>query len=406
MSKLLHYKYNNVTYGSTSNNFNFLVAHYQNNVKRKIALIHSSDITAEILTQLIGKKVAGILIILTQIGITEEFKQLIEEFNNHRYNFPIYFAYETSELLSLYEDMKSLSPKLLSEYDAVQIGLSIDDENEKQSLILTNYISTVLKDDSETLPIIAVVSHYDSFGIAPEFSYSVNHAGSGFITVLEMSRRVKKMLEDMKSITNHEIMFILTSGSYPNFDGTNELFRKLDEQVIKRIKYVLCIESIGNSNSLYLHTNPKLESPEQKSLLHTLNEVAKMAGISIEVVNEINPTEANQWEYEVFAKKEIYSATLTQYQTSKREQSNSLSFSDKTVNKTMLNHHIDALSDYLVRIVCSFNQTTNEQISLYSKSDENYVTVLEDFLQNHSRFIYFLEKDSKPLNEIDKVCDY
>ncbi len=305
------------------------------------------------------KKAAGILVIVNKNdNPTQYFNEFLYEISSSALDFPIYFAYETPELLTLYNQMKNLNAQLLSEYDAIQLYLNVDEEAEKAQITLTNYFDMLPIDDTERSPVIAVLAHYDAMTIAPEFSFALDSSASGAISILEISRRVKKLLKDMKLIAHHDVIFALTSASMPNFEGANEFFRKLDEQLAKRITFVVCIDSIGNSNSLFAHVHGKAENPQQAMLLETLIESSKISGIDMQLVAD--PIMENHvWEGEVFAKMQLFSLTLSEHKTVDRSQQMAAQLYDSVLDQKALNKNIDAISDYLVRVVCSLTKRTN-----------------------------------------------
>ena len=349
------------------------------------------------------KKAAGILVIVNKNdNSTQYFNEFLYEISSSAYDFPIYFAYETPELLLLYNQMKTLKPQLLSEYDSIQLHLNVDEEAERAQITLTNYFDILPIDDTERAPVILVLAHYDAMTIAPEFSFALDASGSGAISILEISRRTKKLIKEMKQIAHHDVIFALTSGSMPNFEGANEFFRKLDEQLAKRVSFVICIDSIGNSNSLYAHVHGKAENPQQNMLLETLTESSKISGINMQIITE--PMSDNHvWEGEVFAKMQLFSLTLSEHKTIDRSKQMAAELYDGVLDQKALNKNIDAITDYLVRVVCSLATSPNGQISLTSKSDGDYIGALADYLKNHSRYPYQLAKDSKGLKDFEKV---
>ena len=306
--------------------------------------------------------------------------------------------------MELYEAMKNLTPKLFSEFDTVQISLNVDEETEKPNMKLSNYYELIKMDETESLPIIAIVAHYDAMSPAPEFTFGVDSAGSGTIAVLEVGRRLKKMLKEMRSIAYHDVLLILTSGSTINFEGTNELLNKFDESMLKRIEFALCLDSIGNGNSLYLHSNSELSNQRRQQIVQSLIDIGKISGVQIKMADSIGSTNSVNWEHEIFHKRSIFAATLSGLDNANRYPYISSQLFDNSLNTTTLNTNIEIVADHLIRIICSFSEAPCKgHLTLTSHSDTNYVAILTNYFSAHPRYPSLIAKGTAQHKDFEKV---
>jgi hypothetical protein len=114
---------------------------------------------------------------------------------------------------------------------------------------------------SESSPMVAIVAHYDTFGIAPGLGKGADSNGSGMIALLELARLFSKAYssgENGKS-SSYNIIFLLTAGAGMNFAGAKQWLSSTDARLLDTVEFALCIDSIGIPGDLYLHTSKPLK---------------------------------------------------------------------------------------------------------------------------------------------------
>ena len=117
--------------------------------------------------------------------------------------------------------------------------------------------------DSEHLPTIAVIGHYDSFGIAPGLAKG---GGSQAVAVLELARLFSKAYKKEKG--EYNLLFVLTAGGHMNYAGARDWLEMLDVSLMDSIDFVICLENLdAATNELHLHhsKNPNDKIMKRKS---------------------------------------------------------------------------------------------------------------------------------------------
>ena len=97
---------------------------------------------------------------------------------------------------------------------------------------------------SEHLPTIAVVGHYDSFGMVPGLATG---GGDGAVVVLELARIFAKLYKKKKG--NYHLLFLLTGGGHMNYAGTRNWLGQLDVQLMDSIDFVICLDDLDYMSS-------------------------------------------------------------------------------------------------------------------------------------------------------------
>lgn len=104
--RLVAYEENSQTYGSKINAFNLQGVHFSGDVLRKLALIHFTEISEESIVTLLGKKLAGFLIILPNSISADKENEIWRLIQDHILNLgsslPVFFIWENEEILDFY----------------------------------------------------------------------------------------------------------------------------------------------------------------------------------------------------------------------------------------------------------------------------------------------------------------
>ncbi|KAJ8925817.1 hypothetical protein NQ315_009667 [Exocentrus adspersus] len=117
------------------------------------------------------------------------------------------------------------------------------------------------------IPTIAIVAHYDSFGMAPDLSYGADSNGSGVVILLELVRLFSGLYSEAKTHGKYNIVFLLTGGGKINYQGSKKWLEdqldSLDGSIIQEASYVMCLDTLATNDSIYMHVSkpPKEGSP-------------------------------------------------------------------------------------------------------------------------------------------------
>lgn len=240
---------------------------------------------------------------------------------------PVYFSRD-SGLLESYDSVSrsESADSWAARFYTADLRLSVDDEVPKLRSFPTLAIEGwLLADDTTraTAPTVAVVAHIDSLSIAPGLSFGADANGSGSAAILELLRAFSKLYAEQRTRGMYNILFLLTTGSSTNFDGTlNWLETRLlqDEHALKSIEFVLCVDSVGRGNDLYLHSSKPKTSAKISKMYQHLSDAASAADKTLRYVHRrINISDPQvYWEHERFSRNRMPAATVSHRETAPR----------------------------------------------------------------------------------------
>ena len=414
---------------------NYLGSYFRGDCLRKIALVGLNEITklSEI-EALVKSNANAILFIVPKGPYPKIFNELISKFqiflSQQTIYLPVYFAYETEELKSLYNQLKddyekeqrgekkpqsTSNRKTLMEYINIKetylhFSLSIKEPKLKKKLNLEN-IYGFLEAPSQTgtpNPIIAIVAHYDSLGIISDLPQGVDSNGSGIIILLELIRILSKLYENYESMLKYDILFVLTSAGNENFKGTDILLNNLDPSVSENLQYVLCLDSLGalgDDNNLYLHLSryPREYEVTPNKLYNIFNITAKNMGIELNYVKKkvFLTEDFVPWEHEQFSKRKIISATLSNLETPYDNIFTRNLLTDVDINLKRVKLNIKFIAESLLKFLFDFDNT---KYNIFKEDetlvDEKNIETMANYLKKTPRFPLAIERGSKFNNDL------
>ncbi|XP_030583893.1 BOS complex subunit ncln isoform X3 [Archocentrus centrarchus] len=245
---------------------------------------------------------------------------------------PVYFAMEDDELLSIYtqtltssSSQGSLSAAEVLVHTATANGFQMVTSG-SQSKAISDWAITSLEGrlagvGGEDLPTIVVVAHYDSFGVAPWLSYGADSNGSGVSMLLELARLFSKLYTYKRTHAAYNLLFFLSGGGKFNYQGTKRWLEDnldhTDSSLLQdNVAFVLCLDTLGNGDSLHLHVSkPPKEGTPQHSLLKELEMVvtSQYPEVKFSMVHKkINlADDMLAWEHERFGIRRLPAFTLS-----------------------------------------------------------------------------------------------
>jgi len=310
-------------------------------VLRKTVVAKMSDLSVGGFRELLSNGVGGLLLLvppgLSGASATEReaILQLEEELLNGELDIPVYFAEETTELLELYDTLRnegesgdaasSAANALMSSISNSGYQLIVNaptPQAVKEQVVMS--ASGVLPGSSgdDQIPTVVVVAHYDAGGSAPSLAQGADTNGSGVSILLELARIFSSLYQGSRTHPAYSLVFLLSGGGKLNYAGTK---RWLDEHldldaasdVLSKVKYVLCLDSLGKDSSLKLHVSkPPKEGSDAAILFENLRSVSKSLYPDVEepqvVHKKINLADDQfSWEHERFSIRRLPAMTLS-----------------------------------------------------------------------------------------------
>ena len=242
------------------------------NLAKKVCAIHYDDLIKledpSSLLKALEKKVTGglVIILLDSDRAHGGYKgSLAEQDRFHVFSdalaaqliaYPVYFTYETDELLVWYD--------LLTKKDARldEISLQVKPTTQRTKLTeqmqLDVFYSVEQTTNPEGKPIIAISASYDSLGAAPSLPLGSESSLSSVLSVLYMSRVMSRQFNQVKQ--RFDLMFILTPGASFGYEPSQRFIDYLQNSIKQKISLIVCLDQLvdstlseGTVQSLYLH---------------------------------------------------------------------------------------------------------------------------------------------------------
>ncbi|MBN3274294.1 NCLN protein, partial [Polyodon spathula] len=266
-------------------------------LSRRCVIMRLVDFSYEKYQKALRQSAGAVVIILPQNmstmpqDIVQQFMEIEPELLATETMVPVYFAVEEEELLSIYEQtLTSSSSQGLA--SAAEVLLHTATANGfqmvtsgAQSKAVSDWAITSLEGrlagvGGEDLPTIVLVAHYDSFGVAPWLSYGADSNGSGVSVLLELARLFSRLYTYKRTHAAYNLLFFVSGGGKFNYQGTKRWLEDsldhTDSSLLQdNVAFVLCLDTLGSSDSLHLHVSkPPKEGSPQHTLLRELETVS------------------------------------------------------------------------------------------------------------------------------------
>lgn len=223
----------------------------------------------------------------------------------------------------------------------------------------------------------------------------LNTNGSGIAVFLELMRIFSKFYESYESVIKYDILFVLTSGGSLNYKGTEHFISTLDSAITENLHYVLCLDSIGNTDKdLNIHVSrlPKSNEETAQKIYKFFNSTAENMEFNLNYIkkkvfltNNIVP-----WEHEQFSKKKILSGTISGKKNPTVNNFNKTLLHDNSIDISNLKQNTKFLAESLLSFLFDYDI---KNFTIF-KDDENLIDEL-----NLKTFVKYLNKISRfPLN--------
>ncbi|XP_019936462.1 BOS complex subunit ncln isoform X3 [Paralichthys olivaceus] len=358
--------------------------------------------------------------------IVQQFMELEPEMLATETIVPVYFAMEDDELLSIYtqtltssSSQGSLSAAEVLLHTATANGFQMVTSG-AQSKAVNDWAITSLEGrlagvGGEDLPTIVVVSHYDSFGVAPWLSYGADSNGSGVSMLLELARLFSKLYTYKRTHAGYNLLFFVSGGGKFNYQGTKRWLEEnldhTDSSLLQdNVAFVLCLDTLGNGDSMHLHVSkPPKEGTPQYSLLKELETVVSSQYPEVKfsmVHKKINlADDMLAWEHERFGIRRLPAFTLSHLPSHRLAQRSSIMDSRPHVDVKKLGRNTKVVAEALARVIYNLTekgapgdlQIFTEQMQV----QEEQLSAVVDWLTAQPRAAQLLDKDSSVVSTLE-----
>ncbi|XP_060933771.1 BOS complex subunit ncln isoform X1 [Limanda limanda] len=374
--------------------------------------------------------------------IVQQFMELEPEMLATETIVPVYFAMEDDELLSIYtqtltssSSQGSLSAAEVLLHTATANGFQMVTSG-AQSKAVNDWAITSLEGrlagvGGEDLPTIVVVSHYDSFGVAPWLSYGADSNGSGVSMLLELARLFSKLYTYKRTHAGYNLLFFVSGGGKFNYQGTKRWLEEnldhTDSSLLQdNVAFVLCLDTLGNGDSMHLHVSkPPKEGTPQFTLLKELETVVSSQYPEVKfsmVHKKINlADDMLAWEHERFGIRRLPAFTLSHLPSHRLAERSSIMDSRSVspsshhgageppagphVDVNKLGRNTKVVAEALARVIYNLTekgapgdlQIFTEQMQV----QEEQLSATVDWLTAQPRAAQLLDKDSSVVSTLE-----
>lgn len=405
-----------------------------------VARLHELD--SAIVKKLLAENVGSLLVLLPKDlhdGMAKDNIDRLIDIETALYNeetqVPVYFATETVELQSVYQDIcasngvgtekaatalqalmgsttsngfqlvvGSSPPKSLPDFAMVNLqgrlpGYGLEDQN----------------------PTIALVAHYDAVGVSPSLARGADSNASGVVALLEIARIFAKLYANKLTHSKVNFIFLLAAGGKLNYMGTKKwLDYQLDENVesdlSSNVKYVLCLDALAGSedkDNLYLHVSkPPKEGTAGNGFWSNLEAAGAANGVGIKMIHKkINLKEDFlAWEHEKVSIRRLQGFTISALPHHKIGSRRSVTDIKSSINQAVLERNIGIVTQALAADVFGIPLTLRTgiprpsfltEIEGFPGLDENVIASNLDFLTSLPRAQQLLHKDSQVVQTLN-----
>uniref|UniRef100_A0A4W4FB74 BOS complex subunit NCLN n=1 Tax=Electrophorus electricus TaxID=8005 RepID=A0A4W4FB74_ELEEL len=401
-------------------------------LSRRCVLMRLADFSYEKYQKALRQSAGAVVLVLpTNMStlpqdIVQQFMELEPELLATETIVPVYFALEDDELLSIYTQTQDSSTSQGSSsaaevllHSATANGFQMVTSG-AQSKAVTDWAITSLEGrltgvGGEDLPTIVLVAHYDSFGVAPWLSYGADSNGSGVAVLLELARLFSRLYSHKRTHAGYNLLFFLSGGGKFNYQGTKRwLEDNLDHTesslLQDNVAFVLCLDTLGNGDSLHLHVSkPPKEGSPQHALLRELQMVNTFQYPDLKfsmVHKKINLADDTlAWEHERFGIRRLPAFTLSRLDSHRSVARNSIMDMRPHVDLKKLSRNTKLIAEALARVIYNLTEKgTNGDLEIFTEQmqvQEDQLTSLIDWLASQPRAAQLVDKDSSVVSTLE-----
>ncbi|XP_059197735.1 BOS complex subunit ncln isoform X5 [Centropristis striata] len=400
-------------------------------LSRRCVIMRLADFSYEEYQKALRQSAGAVVIILPKNmsampqDIVQQFMELEPEMLATETIVPVYFAMEDDELLSIYtqtltssSSQGSLSAAEVLLHTATANGFQMVTSG-AQSKAVSDWAITSLEGrlagvGGEDLPTIVVVAHYDSFGVAPWLSYGADSNGSGVSMLLELARLFSKLYTYKRTHAGYNLLFFVSGGGKFNYQGTKRWLEDnldhTDSSLLQdNVAFVLCLDTLGNGDSLHLHVSkPPKEGTPQYSLLKELELVvaSQYPEVKFSMVHKkINlADDMLAWEHERFGIRRLPAFTLSHLPSHRLAQRSSIMDVRPHVDVKKLSRNTKLVAEALARVIYNLTEKGapgDLQIFTEQMVQDEQLSAVVDWLTAQPRAAQLVDKDSSVVSTLE-----
>ncbi|CAF0909922.1 unnamed protein product [Adineta ricciae] len=398
------------------------------NLNRKAALIRLEKLTIERFRSLVSKGINGLFVVIpsTTTQWSDEQKSEICDLETillaESVPIPIYFLPENQQMNDLYKSIESRRDStkdsaLAVIYDMItadgyQLSVNTGKYNQRTDSVLYNIVGKLVGHGiEERLPKILFVTHYDAMGLASGLAQGADSNASGVLILLKLIRLFSKLYAKQTTRAKYNLHFLFAAGGKLNYQGSKKWIddyhdQKQQQQLPNDVDVVVCLDSLGQSNELYMHVSKPPKDTQTggilRELLTQLSEKSTHGPLTFEQIHKkiLKTSDFVAWEHEKYSWAKLPAFTFSHLNSSKSCSHSSISDVYGEVDLASIERNYQYISDALIRLI--FNKTDVsfpiiDQNYLLSdqQSDYDQVTFTKQwltFLTNYSRTPSLLTK--------------
>ncbi|XP_008406166.1 BOS complex subunit ncln isoform X1 [Poecilia reticulata] len=417
-------------------------------LSRRCVIMRLADFSYDKYQKALRQSAGAVVIILPKNmsampqDIVQQFMELEPEMLAMETIVPVYFAEEDDELLSIYtqtltssSSQGSLSAAEVLLHTATANGFQMVTSG-AQSKAISDWAITSLEGrltgvGGEDLPTIVVVAHYDTFGVAPWLSYGADSNGSGVSMLLELARLFSKLYTYKRTHAAYNLLFFVSGGGKFNYQGTKRWLEDnldhTDSSLLQdNVAFVLCLDTLGNGDSLYLHVSkPPKEGTPQYSLLKELETVVASQHPEVKfsmVHKKINlADDMLAWEHERFGIRRLPAFTLSHLPSHRSAQRSSImdvrSVSPSSrhgageppagphVDVSKLSRNAKVVAEALARVIYNLTEKgASGDLQIFTEQmqvQDEHLSAMVDWLTAQPRAAQLVDKDSSVVSTLE-----
>ncbi|XP_058870948.1 BOS complex subunit ncln-like isoform X4 [Acipenser ruthenus] len=400
-------------------------------LSRRCVIMRLLDFSYEKYQKALRQSAGAVVIILPQNmstmpqDIVQQFMEIEPELLATETIVPVYFALEEEELLSIYEQtLTSSSSQGLA--SAAEVLLHTATANGfqmvtsgAQSKAVSDWAITSLEGrlagvGGEDLPTIVLVAHYDSFCVAPWLSYGADSNGSGVAVLLELARLFSRLYTYKRTHAAYNLLFFVSGGGKFNYQGTKRWLEDnldhTDSSLLQdNVAFVLCLDTLGSSDSLHLHVSkPPKEGSPQHTLLKELETVSSSQYPEVKfsmVHKKINLADDTlAWEHERFGIRRLPAFTLSHLESHRSAARSSIMDVRTQVDVQTLSRNTKIIAEALARVIYNLTgKGAPEDLQIFTEQmvQEEQLSSVLDWLTSQPRAAQLVDKESPVVGTLE-----
>uniref|UniRef100_A0A3P9J3I6 BOS complex subunit NCLN n=1 Tax=Oryzias latipes TaxID=8090 RepID=A0A3P9J3I6_ORYLA len=374
-------------------------------LSRRCVLMRLADFSFDKYQKALRQSAGAVVIMLPKNmsampqDVLQQFMELEPDMLTTETIVPVYFAIEDDELLSIYTQTLTSSSSQGS-LSAAEVLLHTATANGFQ-MVTSGAQSKAISD-------WAITS-------LEWLSYGADSNGSGVSMLLELARLFSKLYTYKRTHAAYNLLFFVSGGGKFNYQGTKRWLEDnldhTDSSLLQdNVAFVMCLDTVGNGDSLHLHVSkPPKEGTPQSSLLKELEMVisSQYPEVKFSMVHKkINlADDMLAWEHERFGIRRLPAFTLSHLPSHRSVQRSSIMDVRPHVDVKRLGRNTKVVAEALARVIYNLTekgapgdlQIFTEQMQV----QEEQLSAVVEWLTAQPRAAQLVDKDSSVVSTLE-----